>query len=447
MIVDVPLLRVQREFLHAKEDFVAIISSRSCGKSFICALMAVIDLLEGKNVIYMCQTDSAWYKGAWVHLQHFLDKFNLRSRWSWNSTYKTGTLDGSKLYVGTYENVAAARGCTECSTLYLDELMLSTPDVTAVLAPCLRGRDNRGNVIVPRIRAVSTPNMKSLWQIMVAEPSKYGIRVLRAKMSENTFMTDQQRQLFANSIFDPKLRAQEIEGEILLGEDATALISLQDFPVRPAFTQDSNVLAGLDMAKNGQRDSHVFAAVRGNTLLAFHEFGMCGSEEVAQWIRKFNSVYRIHTLNMDMAWSESVYDQLKYSIRCTQVPFAAKAPTEEDQIKYANIRAYGYFKLAKAHREEGLFVDVEPNEFIDETIVAEYKREICNTHFEIDKRGRLLIESKDDIHTRLMRSPDPADALMLATLDRRGIVDPKMVAMADKVKKKREEYASMMEDD
>lgn len=425
----IPMLPVQKEFFNSTDHFVAIVSSRSCGKSWIAIFSALTDMLMGKNVLYLSQTDGAFYKGPWLHLKTFLRDFGLMDRWSWNGTYKIGTLKlgngiESKFYFGSYENEDSGRGATECSTLYLDEFMLSKPNILAVMAPCLRGKDNFGHIIHPRIRAVSTPNMQSLWQLMIVEHDKYGITLLRSKMSENVFMTDEQREIMASAIFDEKMRRQEIEGEIILGEDATALIKLSDFVREYVPNNDQRVYAGLDMAHTGQRDSHTFAAVKGNRLLAFHEFGICDSMAVAAWIKQFDRVHKIHSLNIDLAWSESVYDQLKFELPCTQVSFAEKPPTDDDYRQYANIRAYGYFNLCRQHREEGLCVDVDPSPYIDDGIVGEYKREITNMHFVLDRFGRLLIEPKEDIKIRIGRSPDPADALMLATLDRKKILPP-----------------------
>jgi len=424
MDIEIPLLPVQKEFLQATEDFVAIVSGRSCGKTWVGVLDAMFEVLRGNNILYMCQNDGAWYKGGWVHLQKFLRDFKLMDHWSWNGTYKTGTLCGSKFYVGTYENVDGARGATECSTLYLDEFVLSKPEIMAALSPCLRGKDQYGNDVNPRIRAFSTPNMQSLWQVMLVEHEKYGIRLLHAKQSDNTFLTEKQKAVMNRYIFDDKLRRQEIDGEIILGEDATALINLREFPREAPYFSDESVYAGLDMAHKGQRDSHAFAAIKGNRLVAFHEFGICDPIDVAHWIKRFNEKYRIDSINLDLAWSDGVMEHIQYAYRCRQVSFAEKAPTEKDVKKFCNIRAFGYFHLADMHRE-GLCVDLE-SEFIDKEIVAEYKREITNTHFMLAKDGRLLIEPKEDIRARLGRSPDPADALMLAALNRATRIDPVM---------------------
>lgn len=428
MEIEIPLLPVQKDFITAKEDFVAIVSARSCGKTWIGVLDALLEVLRGNNILYMCQNDGAWYKGGWVHLKAFLRRFGLEDCWSWNGTYKTGTLCGKKFYVGTYENVDGARGATECSTLYLDEFMLSKPSIMAALAPCLRGKDAQGNDVNPRIRAFSSPNMESLWQLMVVEHEKYGIRVLRSKLADNIYVSDKQKALMAKAIFDPKLRAQEIDGEIILDGGQTAVMNLSDFTNVVQFFHDDGVYAGLDMAHKGQRDGHVFCALQGNRVLAFHEFGKCDHMEVVTWIKKFNEKHRIKFLNIDLAWSELVYEQLRYSIPCAQVSFAEKAPGDDEKIQYqyANIRAWGYFNMAKQTRD-GLVWDVE-GEFIDKDIVSEYKREVCNTHFLLDKSGRILIEPKDDIKIRLGRSPDPADAGMLACLSRPDVMAPTLVA-------------------
>ena len=429
MDFEIPLLPVQKAFITAKEDFVAIVSGRSCGKTWIGVLDALLEVMRGNNILYMCQNDGAWYKGGWVHLQAFLRKFGLLDFWSWNGTYKTGTLFGKKFYVGTYENVDGARGATECSTLYLDEFMLSAPSIMAALAPCLRGKDAFGNDVNPRIRAFSSPNMESLWQIMIVEAAKYDIRVLRSKLADNIYVSEKQKQVMAKAIVDPRLRAQEIDGEIILDGGQTAVINISDFGNIIQPFHDNGVYAGLDMAHKGQRDSHIFCALQGNRLLALHDFGMCDHLEVAAWIKRFHAKYPIASLNIDLAWSELVYEQLRYTIKCSQVSFAEKAPGDDEKIQYqyANIRAWGYFRLAQ-HTRDGLVWDVE-GEFIDKDIVSELKREVCNTHFLLDRMGRLLIEPKDLIKERLHRSPDVADSAMLACLDRPGVLDPTIVAV------------------
>lgn len=426
--IEIPLLPVQQEFLQSTDPFVAIVSSRSCGKSFVAILDALIHVMQGENVLYMSPTEGSWYKGPWLHLQTLLRKFGLENEFHWNGSLRQGTLFGKILFVGTYQNLDAARGATECGTLMLDEFMLSKPNILATLAPCLRGTDIHGNPVDPRIRAVGTPDMRSSWQLMVVEPEKYGIKVLRSKMTDNIYMTDKQRQVMSNAIFDENLRKQEIDGEILLGDGLSNIVALKDFGSITMPCGDMAVYAGLDMAKSGQRDSHVFAAVRGNELLALHKFGICGSEQVASWIHKFNKQYPIAQLNMDLAWSESVYDQLKYEIPCFQCAFGGAAP-EGQTLAYGNYRAWVHFHAANLVKS-GFNVNIR-NEFIDPDQVPMLKKEMTNIHFTLDRIGRLLIEPKDAIRERLGHSPDTTDAFILALAGRDNSVDNPTVQAVD----------------
>lgn len=447
MKIQIPLLPQQREFLQATEKMVAIYSSRACGKSFVLVLLSLLKLMDGQHVIYGVQNLDAWDKGPRVHLEHFLDLFGIRDAWSWNGSTFTGTLQTkygqAKLYLTTYVRPDAARGATEISLLALDEFALSTPDILGIYAPCLRGKDLQGREIHPLIRLVSTPNMVSMWQVMMMEHDKYGIRMIRAKLKDNVFLSDEQKETMVSAIFDENLRKQEIEGEIIVDGGQTAILHLSDFQTRIQPFHDNGIYAGLDMAHTGLRDGHVFCAVQGNRCIAFHEFGMCDHMEVAMWIKKFHAQNPIHVLNMDLAWSELVHEQLRYSIPCRQVSFAERPPVEDEKLllTYANLRAYGYFRLAKMTRD-GLVWDCD-SAYIDNDIISEFKREVTNTHFTLDRMGRLLIESKDDIKLRLGRSPDPADAAMLACLDRPEVMSPTLVAHAQQ---ENEKYKLALED-
>lgn len=418
--IEIPLLPVQQEYMQSTDPFTAIVSSRSCGKSFVAILDSLIHVMQGENVLYMSPTEGSFYKGPWLHLQTLLRKFGLESEFHWNGSLRQGTLFGKILFVGTYQNLDAARGATECGTLTLDEFMLSKPNILATLAPCLRGIDRYGNPVDPRIRAVGTPDMRSSWQLMVIEPEKYGIKVLRSKMTDNVYMTDKQRQVMAAAIFDENLRRQEVDGEILIGDGLTNIVSLKDFGSITMPCGDMSVYAGLDMAKSGQRDGHVFSAVRGNELLALHGFGICDHDSVASWIRKFNQRFRIANLNIDLAWSEHIYETLRYEIPCQQIAFGGAAP-EGQTLGYGNWRGWSHFHAADMIKS-GFNVNVE-NEFIDRDRVPLLKREMTNIHFTLDRIGRLLIEPKDAIRERLGHSPDTTDSFILALASRDKSID------------------------
>lgn len=416
--ITIPLLPVQKAFLQSEDKFVAICSARAAGKTFVSVLLMLLRLLDGQHVVYFVQDLSAWRKGGEKHLKHFLRELHLEERWRWNGSTYTGYLQTpwgeATMFLGTYENPDNVRGATEVSLVILDEFMLSRPTMLASITPIMRGKDLQGRPIHPQIRAVSTPNMSSEWQLMIIEHQKHGITLLRAQPKENIYVTEEQRELMAASIFDEKLRRQELEGELILGDNSTSMLSLTDFSDLPKIpTSRDMVWAGLDMAHSGDRDRHIFCAILGDKeVVALHDFGVCDSIDVAAWIKKFNSVYRIQSLWMDLAWSESVYDQLKYEIPCSQIPFGSAA---DDKDTYANKRAEMYFHGARLIRDDALFVyTYASNQFVDEKLVAELKREMSNIHWLQNSSNKLQIEPKTDVRIRIGKSPDVSDAFVLA---------------------------------
>lgn len=112
-------------------------------------------------------------------------------------------------------------------------------------------------------------------------------------------------------------------------------------------------------------------------------------------------------MNMDLAWSESIYDKLKFAIPCRQVAFGGAA---EDKERYANVRAELGFRAAAKIRN-GLYIP-------DECMAEEVKRELCNIHWmQTPNSNKLILEPKLDVRVRLGRSPDVSDSLELALYD------------------------------
>jgi hypothetical protein len=93
-------------------------------------------------------------------------------------------------------------------------------------------------------------------------------------------------------------------------------------------------------------------------------------------------------------------------------PFKGSAESHKRLNKlhpFHNKRAEAYFKLAEALSPDqpGGSVVQLPND-------AALKADLCSVRFKITPRGTVLLESKDEIRKRIGRSPDRADAVVLA---------------------------------
>ena len=82
------------------------------------------------------------------------------------------------------------------------------------------------------------------------------------------------------------------------------------------------------------------------------------------------------------------------------------APFEEESV-CANLRAEGYWTLARRFRDHRIRIPRD----------AELIAELASLRYRYNSRGKVLMESKDSMKSRGLPSPDKADALMLAFLD------------------------------
>lgn len=83
----------------------------------------------------------------------------------------------------------------------------------------------------------------------------------------------------------------------------------------------------------------------------------------------------------------------------------------KDPQHFANIRAEGYWALRELFQNNLIDIDADDDDLAAQLVDLRYKR---------NSRGQVQMESKDDIKRRGKPSPDDADALMLASLERTG---------------------------
>ena len=94
-----------------------------------------------------------------------------------------------------------------------------------------------------------------------------------------------------------------------------------------------------------------------------------------------------------------------HNARIVAVNVAEKA---HDEIRFANLRAQIWWEIGRINCERRLW-DLSTMENGDTTCA-----QLLAPRWTTDTKGRILIERKDDVIARLGRSPDNADALLLA---------------------------------
>ena len=164
----------------------------------------------------------------------------------------------------------------------------------------------------------------------------------------------------------------------------------------------SPLVIGLDIARFGD-DATVFCFRKGRWCFKFEEYTKKDTVEIANIATNLIRELKPARLFLDDGGvGGGVYDMLKdrgFGEIVRGVNFGAKAIDDE---RYANRRA----EMWDAVREwlTGNVQLPKDDKLLDD---------LCSVNKKYDQKGRLQLESKDDVKKRLGRSPDKADALAL----------------------------------
>ena len=425
------LLKHQRKLITSKCPKSALICGRGSGKSYACAALVLLTLIRNKNVLVGGQRYETIKSTLYEEIKSLAQEWGLYEYIKWGEAPMMMTLGEAHVWFGTYESIDAVRGYSKVSLIVLDEMFLAPVNILSVWGPCMRATGG-----VTRVVGATTPRGGSLWNVLFADP-KCDWEIIRAVTTDNTHITKEEYDLILSGIDNEQMYRQEILGEIASGLGNSAIIHLEDFPTVIAPTTDNRVIAGLDCAEGVNRDATAFVKRQGNRIIEMWKLNNIDHEETVRRIRESNKRLRIDSLNIDAAFSDYEYNILKYEMSCEQVNFA-RAASDDEKDKYANVRAQMYFNLAY-HIKHGLCCD-------GFDLSGELKRQMCSIAWLTNNQGRLLITPKEELREALKMSTDIADALALTCLDRYTADDPVMARQNVNSREKVERYADMMGD-
>jgi hypothetical protein len=126
--------------------------------------------------------------------------------------------------------------------------------------------------------------------------------------------------------------------------------------------------------------------------------------ETAGYVKRYIKHHNVELEAIDtVGVGGGVYDRLAEEGEPVFAMIASSRP--RDYVTFANSRAEWYWNLRETLERGEL--DIDDN---DEDLVSE----LASLQFKIDSRGRIIIESKEDMRKRGMTSPDLADAVVLS---------------------------------
>ena len=165
------------------------------------------------------------------------------------------------------------------------------------------------------------------------------------------------------------------------------------------------VVIGVDVARFGP-DRSVVLVRRDNVVEDIRTYYDIDTADLTGRVANAYHELRPDRINVDeVGMGVSVVDHLRAQGIPARGINGASEPVRERAC--ANLRAEGFWTLARRFETHNIRI---PHD-------AELMAELSSLRYRFNSRGKVLMESKEDMRSRGLPSPDKADALMLAFLD------------------------------
>lgn len=395
MKYEIKLLPIQKKLYSSEKEFAGIYSSRSTGKTYVLSWLIALAVIKGEKSLAFSQT----YKSLTQNLfQEIMARFReLGIDVNYNKSAVTIEYNGGCVYGYSYDSAESTRGQTNVNNLFLDELALANSDLLAIVGPCLRGAG-----IKPKVRFCSTPRTSSYWNRIVKEHLRIkDWDIFTGTFRDNTFLSPESVQMIEQSVTDPILRRQELEGEII--DSVVENCIVDGFTLSPIKrSSDNEIVMGVDVARFGN-DSTVICIRDSYGIIEIEQLYHKDTYEIVSEIEKYISQYNVKHVYLDATggYSSGIEDtlKLKYDF-ITPVNFGSKSQNNYN----LNVRADIYFNLVDGLRD-GFYIDsLKYGMLLDELYATSYI---------ITNNGKKALVPKEKIKEIIGHSPDSLDALAL----------------------------------
>lgn len=391
MDIKVDLLPHQMRVFQSKSRVTSMSCAVGAGKSYIAALLTIIEMLRNKRVLLIAPTHDMIKDVLILQMREILN--DLHIPYKHNKGTQELTLGSGMLFMKTNKSVETIRGLTKINTLIIDECNLI--DQRALLY----GKARMRGVQDPRIYLFGTGCAKSTF--FAKESMKPDTTWIQADIWSNVKYNG--REYIENLIKDYEdlpadFKQRELYGAFTDGSEYSLIDKIHlDVPF-----VDGPTTAGLDIAGTGA-DWSAIAVFKGNMLVYLDKRKTNEEAQLQAWRTTVNNMHKIDRWVHDASGIGNLF-QWKDS---TPLNFGAAAGT-----RFLNQRTRIYFDLKDKLAKGICFLNSEVRARWEKEAVLE----IMMTKLAEKNSAKLQLIPKADIKKALGRSPDVADALALASI-------------------------------
>lgn len=245
-----------------------------------------------------------------------------------------------------------------------------------------------------------------IWKAVASNPDERTL-VVKVNYYDNPFCPEEMKYLAEKCKQDNYDDYEHIWLGAPVAQGNTKLISAKDVrkAIEPKFLKsESPLIIGVDVARFGD-DKTVFCYRKGRLVLKIDAHSAMSTVDVANYLMKEIRELQPARIFIDIgANGAGVYDILKdrgMGEVVRGVNFGSKAIYDD---RYFNKRAEMWGEANEWLKQELPVQIPNDDELLDD---------LCSVNKKYDNKGRLQLESKDDVKKRIGRSPDKADAFVL----------------------------------
>lgn len=245
-----------------------------------------------------------------------------------------------------------------------------------------------------------------IWKAVASNPDERTL-VVKVNYYDNPFCPEEMKYLAEKCKQDNYDDYEHIWLGAPVAQGNTKLISAKDVrkAIEPKFLKsESPLIIGVDVARFGD-DKTVFCYRKGRLVLKLESRSGMSTVDVANYLMKEIRELQPARIFIDIgANGAGVYDILKdrgMGEVVRGVNFGSKAIYDD---RYFNKRAEMWGEANEWLKQELPVQIPNDDELLDD---------LCSVNKKYDNKGRLQLESKDDVKKRIGRSPDKADAFVL----------------------------------
>ena len=267
------------------------------------------------------------------------------------------------------------------------------------------------------IDAFDTPNLRgvSLADLLAAGGSDLAVAE-RPYLVTRQWVLDRYREWGE----DHPLWQSRVRGQFpTQADDALISLSWLERANQPqTWTDDGGkLLVGIDVAGPGE-DETVVCVQQDNQILVMQAFPQPDARGpvlalLREWLHQ--GIARVNVDEAGNGWYflQHLKETLPQSVVVNGVNVGEKPTTNDAAEQYVNLKAELYWSLRERFRDGTI------SGLTDQMALAQ----LAGLRYEHDARGRIKIESKEDARKRGVKSPDRAEAIMLAFAPRSRLDD------------------------